>query len=89
MSITKQEAFAAIDRSAGLIHQVSDAVWEHPETAFEEWESMNIHCEALEQCGFAVERGVGKVVIMNGTVNHALLLEAVSQKSIGTTITKD
>ena len=40
-------------------------------------------------CLRAVERGVGKVVIMNGTVNHALLLEAVSQKSIGTTITKD
>lgn len=40
-------------------------------------------------CMKAVERGVGKVVILNGTVEHALLLEAVSQKSIGTTITKD
>lgn len=40
-------------------------------------------------CMKAVERGVGKVVILNGTVDHALLLEAVSQKSIGTTITKD
>ena len=61
MAITKQEAFAAIDRSAGLIHQVSDGVWEHPETAFEEWESVKIHCDALEQCGFAVERGVGNI----------------------------
>lgn len=40
-------------------------------------------------CLRAVERGVGKVVILNGTVEHALLLEAISQKSLGTTITKD
>lgn len=40
-------------------------------------------------CLKAVERGVGKVVIMNGTVDHALLMETISQKSIGTTITKD
>ncbi|MGN0969030.1 MAG: acetylglutamate kinase, partial [Oscillospiraceae bacterium] len=40
-------------------------------------------------CLRAVERGVGKVVILNGTVEHALLLEAFSRKSLGTTITKD
>lgn len=40
-------------------------------------------------CLHAVECGVGKVVIMNGTVEHALLLETISQKSLGTTITKD
>ena len=40
-------------------------------------------------CLQAVERGVGKVVILNGTVEHALLLEAISRKSLGTTITKD
>ena len=40
-------------------------------------------------CLHAVEHNVGKVVILNGTVEHALLLEAISQKSIGTTITKD
>ncbi|MGM9607918.1 MAG: acetylglutamate kinase [Oscillospiraceae bacterium] len=40
-------------------------------------------------CLRAVERGVGKVVILNGTVEHALLLEAISRKSLGTTITKD
>ncbi len=40
-------------------------------------------------CLHAVERGVGKVVIMNGTVEHAILLEAISQKALGTTITKD
>lgn len=40
-------------------------------------------------CLHAVERGVGKVVIMSGTVEHALLLETISQKSLGTTITKD
>ena len=43
----------------------------------------------VSNCLLAVERGVGKVVIMSGTVEHALLLETVSQKSLGTTITKD
>ena len=61
MSNIKQQAFEAIDRSAELVCQVSDAVWEHPETAFEEFESMKIHCDALEQAGFTVERGVGNI----------------------------
>ena len=43
----------------------------------------------VRNCLRAVERGVGRVVILNGTVEHALLLEAISQKSLGTTITKD
>ncbi len=43
----------------------------------------------VSNCLLAVERGVGKVVIMSGTVEHALLLETISQKSLGTTITKD
>lgn len=43
----------------------------------------------VSNCLQAVERGVGKVVILNGTVEHALLLEAISRKSLGTTITKD
>ena len=43
----------------------------------------------VRNCLQAVERGVGKVVILNGTVEHALLLEAISRKSLGTTITKD
>lgn len=43
----------------------------------------------VQNCLQAVERGVGKVVILNGKVEHALLLEAISQKSLGTTITKD
>ena len=61
MAFNKQEAFAAIDRSAELVCQVSDQVWEHPETAFEEFDSMRIHCDALEQAGFTVERGVGNI----------------------------
>jgi acetylglutamate kinase len=43
----------------------------------------------VQNCLQAVERGVGKVVILNGRIEHALLLEATSQKSLGTTITKD
>lgn len=40
-------------------------------------------------CIHAVEHGVGAVGILNGGVEHALLLEALSPNSLGTTITKD
>jgi acetylglutamate kinase len=43
----------------------------------------------VQNCLQAVERGVGKVVILNGKLEHALLLEATAQKSLGTTITRD
>ena len=43
----------------------------------------------VRNCLQAVERGVGKVVILNGTEEHALLLETISQKPLGTTMTKD
>ncbi|MEG0441049.1 MAG: acetylglutamate kinase [Oscillospiraceae bacterium] len=42
----------------------------------------------VQGCVHAVENGVSKVVILDGRVEHALLLEALSQKSLGTTITE-
>lgn len=38
-------------------------------------------------CVHAVEQGVGEVLILDGRVEHAVLLEVVSQKAPGTTIT--
>ena len=40
-------------------------------------------------CIHAVEHGVGAVGILNGGVDHALLLETLAPNSLGTTITKD
>jgi len=61
MSITKQQALEAIDRNRDLVIRVSDDIWDNPETAFEEFKSVDIHCAALEEAGFTVERGVGDV----------------------------
>lgn len=43
----------------------------------------------LRACLRAVEHGVGSAVILNGGVDHALLLETLAPNSLGTTITKD
>jgi len=43
----------------------------------------------VKNCIHAATHQVSKVVVLDGRVEHALLLEAVSQKSLGTTITKD
>ena len=40
-------------------------------------------------CVHAVEHGVGTVAVLNGGVDHALLLETLAPGSLGTTITKD
>ncbi|HDN2510395.1 M20 family metallopeptidase [Providencia vermicola] len=40
---------------------LSDNIWDHPETRFEETYSANLLADALEQEGFHVERGVGDI----------------------------
>lgn len=37
-------------------------------------------------CIHAVEHGVGSVTVLDGRMEHAILLEAISEKSLGTTI---
>ena len=39
-------------------------------------------------CIHAVEHGVGAVTVLDGHMDHAVLLEAISEKSLGTTIEK-
>ena len=39
-------------------------------------------------CIHAVEHGVGAVTVLDGCMDHAVLLEAISEKSLGTTIEK-
>ena len=43
----------------------------------------------LQNCVHAVQHSVSKVVILDGQSEHSLLLESISQNSIGTTIVKE
>lgn len=43
----------------------------------------------LTSCIRALERGVGQVVILDGRIDHVLLLDAVSGQTMGTAITPD
>lgn len=43
----------------------------------------------LQNCIHAVQHDVSKVVILDGSSEHSLLLESISQNSIGTTIVKE
>jgi acetylglutamate kinase len=43
----------------------------------------------VKNCVHAATHQVSRVLVLDGRVEHALLLEAVSQKALGTTITKD
>ena len=39
-------------------------------------------------CIHAVEHGVGSVTVLDGRMEHAILLESISEKSLGTTLEK-
>ncbi|EQC00098.1 M20 family metallopeptidase [Photorhabdus temperata] len=47
-------------RQSDFIH-LSDKIWEHPETRFEETFSAELLANALENEGFAVQRGAGNI----------------------------
>ncbi|MGC5904597.1 M20 family metallopeptidase [Providencia stuartii] len=50
-----------IEQNRARFTQLSDAIWDHPETRFEETFSAGLLADALEQEGFTVERGVGDI----------------------------
>lgn len=57
----KQEIFSYLTEQQEFLNQVSDAIWDHPETCFEEKASAEILCNALTDAGFQVERGVAGI----------------------------
>ncbi len=61
MGVTKQEALLAIDQVRTDLCAASDAVWENPETAFQEFKSTEILCDLLENLGFEVEKNVANI----------------------------
>ncbi|WP_337101048.1 M20 family metallopeptidase [Paenibacillus sp. YIM B09110] len=58
MELTKQIS-ELIDSKKDLFIRVSDQIWDNPETSFQETRSSQIVCEALEEEGFKVQKGVG------------------------------
>ena len=56
--MNKAEAIRVIDEKQALLDDVNDSIWGYAETAFQEFKSMDKLCEALEQEGFKVEKGV-------------------------------
>ncbi|MEQ4664229.1 M20 family metallopeptidase [Providencia rettgeri] len=50
-----------IEKHRQQFTKLSDDIWDHPETRFEETYSANLLADALEQEGFNVERGVGNI----------------------------
>ena len=64
MEKLKLNAIGAIDLISKDICDLSDAIWEVPETAFRETESTRLQCEVLEKLGFAPSEGVSVRISM-------------------------
>lgn len=50
---------ASLDRRADWLFSLSDAIFDHPETAFQERFAAGLLCDALRREGFAVTQGIG------------------------------
>ncbi len=59
--MNKLEALKAIDQKRDLIINANDRIWEFAETAFKEFGSVKVLCDALRSEGFAVEEGVAGI----------------------------
>ena len=92
MEERKLNALTAIDQISEMICDLSDAIWDFPETAFQETKAANLQCELLKNLGFQVETnlagiptafsgrwGSGKPVI--GILGEFDALAGLSQKA--------
>ncbi len=61
MTHTEELIGSYIDSQQARFSALSDAIWDNPETRFRETVSAELLASALEQEGFAVERGVGNI----------------------------
>lgn len=57
----KEKALLYIDRKAEELCGLSDAIWDHPETSFEEFYSAEALWRYLEQEGFQVKTGLAGI----------------------------
>lgn len=56
-----ETAWACIDERAGEFYAVGDALWEMPETSFQEFKSAKLLCDFLEKEGFQVRTGLAGI----------------------------
>ena len=59
--MNKKQAQEYINSQKDIIIDMNDRVWEYAETAFTEYKSAEKLCSVLENAGFEVKRGVGKI----------------------------
>ena len=50
-----------IDEKAQMLDDAMDFIWDHPETAFAEFESAKCLCDLLEKEGFTVEKNLANI----------------------------
>ena len=61
LSKNKKALIASIEKHQKELIRISDEIWAHAETAFEETESAKILADYAEAQGFTVERGVAEI----------------------------
>lgn len=57
----KQQLYEYLDEKKPELTALSDHIWDYAETAFEEFRSAELIQKVLEQNGFTVESGIGKI----------------------------
>ena len=50
-----------IEDKAQELQMLSDFIWDHPETLYEEYDSSAEICNYLEQQGFDIEQGIANI----------------------------
>ena len=58
MNASKRAVLSSIEQHQSKLIQISDSIWAHAETTFEEDDSARILADYAEANGFTVERGV-------------------------------
>lgn len=59
--MTKEDVIRKLDEYQEQLFQASDAIWDQPEIAFQEYHSMDVLCEMLEKEGFTVEKNLVEI----------------------------
>ncbi len=63
-----EHIISAVDEKRALLEETADFLWEHPETAFTEFQSAAYLCNVLRQEGFSVEENLaGIATAFSGT----------------------
>lgn len=71
MEKIKEKLYSAIDAQADLFFQLSDDIWDHPETCYTEFVSAGLQKEALKKLGFEVRENLADIpTAFSGRYGH-------------------